>query len=502
MIVRPAAQARPPAWLLALLVLVAFAFQGTRGIWEPDEGRYGAAAVNMHESGDWLVPTVDGVHPHLTKPPVTYWALAASIAAFGQDEWALRLPGALAFVGTGLLVFGLGRRLCPSKPWLPPTVWALSLAPALACNVIATDPILAFFETAAMYAFVEGWSREGDRTRRWLVLMWFGWGLAFLTKGPPGLLPVLAMAAFLAVHDRTRLRSFFAPGGLALFAVVAFGWFALLIVQQPDRLHYFLVHEVYERVLTSAHDRNGRWYGAVEVYLPMLLVGTLPWSVLACLEAGGLRPAWRQWRERLRLRQPQWLLLTWWLAVPLLVFCLARSRLHLYVLPLFVPLALLMSRPLAHWHERVGRRRFVTVTLVAAATVVALKGTAACWPVDRDARAMSARLRSIVGELPFERIVFVGMRPYYGWQLYLHVPVSGIEVGEHRFASSTYVAPAHLCNAIAASGGAVVYAVRTTREERFLAVAKHCGSAAVPLGGLRADGVELRFFAFNQAARW
>ena len=55
---------RPPWWLVALLVLVAFAFQGSRAIWEPDEGRYTGASLNMLQSGDWLLPTVDGEHPH------------------------------------------------------------------------------------------------------------------------------------------------------------------------------------------------------------------------------------------------------------------------------------------------------------------------------------------------------------------------------------------------------------------------------------------------------
>src|SRR5512139_2973096 len=149
----PPARALPG--LLALLFVVAFAFQGTRGIWEPDEGRYSSAGINMHESGDWLIPTVDGEHPHLTKPPMTYWALASSFALFGHNEWAARLPSALAFIGTGLFVFGLGRRLCPARPWLPAAVWALSLAPVAASNVVSTDPLLAFFETAAMFAFVE-----------------------------------------------------------------------------------------------------------------------------------------------------------------------------------------------------------------------------------------------------------------------------------------------------------------------------------------------------------
>jgi len=39
---------RPPWWLLALLVLMAFAFQGTRGLWEPDEGRYTATGLRRN----------------------------------------------------------------------------------------------------------------------------------------------------------------------------------------------------------------------------------------------------------------------------------------------------------------------------------------------------------------------------------------------------------------------------------------------------------------------
>jgi len=152
---------QPAWWLVALLVVVAFAFQGTRAIFEPDEGRYTATAINMLESGDWLVPTLDGERPHLTKPPMVYWAIAASIGAFGYNEWAARLPGALAFVGTGLLLFGLGRRFCPSRPYLPAVTWALSLAPMAGANVVSTDVLLMFFETAAMYAFVEAWQRDG-----------------------------------------------------------------------------------------------------------------------------------------------------------------------------------------------------------------------------------------------------------------------------------------------------------------------------------------------------
>lgn len=485
-----AGRTRLPLWLPALLILIAFSFQGSRGIWEPDEGRYTSAGMNMHENGDWLVPTVDGEHPHLTKPPVVYWALAASFAVFGHNEWAARLPGGLAFVGTGLLVFGLGRRLCPAKPWLPAVVWATSLAPGVASNVISTDPLLVLFETAAMFAFVEGWLRSGNEGRRWYVLMWLGWGLAFLTKGPPGLLPLLAMIGFLAAHDRANLRRLLSPAGLLVFVVVAFTWFVLIVAQQPDRLGYFLGYEVYDRVFTAAHDRNAHWYGAFEVYVPVLVVGTLPWWPLALIAAGGPRRAWRALRERIRARRPDWLLLLWWLLLPLAVFFLARSRLQLYVLPLFVPLALLMSRALAGW---IGRRTLAWTAGLAAAVLVALKGATAHFPSDRDAREIARQIVANIDPSSLDGIVFVGMRPYYGLKVYLDIPVEGVEIGERRFSYSRFVAPENLCSEIA-TAERNLYAVRLIRAERFEQGAQSCGATTRRVGTLRADNFDVVLF--------
>jgi 4-amino-4-deoxy-L-arabinose transferase-like glycosyltransferase len=486
-------------WLLALLLLVAFAFQGTRGIWEPDEGRYSSAGVNMHESGDWLIPTVDGEHPHLTKPPMTYWALASSFALLGQNEWAARLPSALAFVGTGLFVFGLGRRLCPAKPWLPAVAWALSFAPAIASNIVSTDPILTFFETAAMYAFVEAWSRGPAEARRWYVLMWLGWGLAFLTKGPPGLLPLLGMLAFLGLHDRGRLRRMFPAAGLAVFCVVAFGWFAVVIAQQPDRLKYFLGYEVYDRVFTATHKRNAQWYGAFEVYLPALILGTLPWSVLALAGCGGPRAAWHRFRARVRERHPEWLLLAYWLFVPLAVFFLARSRLQLYVLPLFVPLALMFARAIAG-SGRVSERTLGWTAAIAAGVLVALKGFLAYWPSDRDARAVAAQLETFVDPRTTDEIVFVGMRPFYGLNVYMDRHIEGIEIGENRFEHSTYVHKDALCEELGEREGYTVYGIKQRRAPAFVEEARRCGGHPRLLGQVYADGSNVLFYAVPTGA--
>lgn len=486
--------------IAALLVLIGFAFQGTRGVFEPDEGRYTATALNMLESGDWLVPTVDGERPHLTKPPITYWAIAASVRLLGHHEWAVRLPGALAFVGTGLLVFGLGRRFCPAKPWLPPLVWALSLAPVIGANIVSTDALLVFFETAAMYAFVEAWYRDGADRRRWLLAMWLGWGLAFMTKGPPGLLPLGAMVAFLAIHDRPKLRGLFAPPGLLVFALVAFTWFAILVYQQPDRLGYFLGYEVYDRVFTAAHARNAEWYGGFKVYLPVFLAGALPWWVLALIAAGGPRGAWRSMREKVRARDREALLLLYWLALPTVVFFLARSRLQLYVLPLFVPLALVLARSLARW-PWFDRRRLVQVATATAVVILVLKGISGHWPADRDARQMAHEIREAVDLSEVDEIVFIDMRAFFGLTLYLDLRAESVRIGSvDRPHSRRVPTEQELCSELAEKEHSL-YAIKRGRAARFPAAVANCGPLeAIEAGSFHGDGNELVLFTVRPTA--
>ena len=488
-------------WLAALLVLMAFAFQGSRGIFEPDEGRYTATGLNMLASGDWLVPTVDGEHPHLTKPPITYWAIAASVGALGRNEWAARLPGALAFVGTGLLVLGLGRRLCPGKPWLPAAIWALSLAPVIGANIVSTDALLVLFETAAMFAFVEAWRSDGAARRRWLAAMWTGWGLAFMTKGPPGLLPLLAMVVMLAIHDRARLRGLFTLPGLALFAVTGLTWYGLVVWQEPGRLAYFLGYEVYDRVFTAEHNRNAQWYGAIEIYLPILALGALPWSVLALRAAGGPRAAWRRLRERLAAHDVETRLLAYWFLLPLLVFCLARSRLQLYVLPLFVPLALVMARTLADW-AWLDRRRFALAAGTTACLLLALKGALAGLPMDRDARRMAQQIAHVVDLHDIEEIAFLDMRGFFGLGLYLDVRIESVRIGGHQRPHSRLLpSDDDLCDELD-EHEANIYAVKRARLDRLRRSLTDCGPYVVrELGEFQGDGHDIALVDLRPAAR-
>jgi 4-amino-4-deoxy-L-arabinose transferase-like glycosyltransferase len=330
-----------------------------------------------------------------------------------------------------------------------------------------------------------------------MLAMWLGWGLAFMTKGPPGLLPLLAMIVFLAIHDRPRLRGLFAPPGILLFTVVAFTWFGLIVAQDPARLAYFLGYEVYGRVFTAAHDRNAQWYGGLRVYLPVLLVGALPWWPLALKAAGGPRAAWHRLRDGVRVRDRALLLLLYWFFLPLAVFFLARSRLELYLLPLFAPLALLLARPLSRW-AWLDDRRLARVAAVTAAALIALKATAAYVPSNRDARVIAEAIRPVVEQHGIEEVAFVGARPFYGLTMYLRVRVEGLSIGRSLEFANYHLTAETVCEEIA-ERERNVYALKRNRAAEFVATVHACGNLATrEVGVFEADDKKFALFIVDR----
>ena len=76
------------ALLAAILYLPGL---GRPALWEPDEGRYAEIAREMVVSGDYVTPR-DDFELYFEKPPLVYWADAASIRRFRRQ----RIRGAIA----------------------------------------------------------------------------------------------------------------------------------------------------------------------------------------------------------------------------------------------------------------------------------------------------------------------------------------------------------------------------------------------------------------------
>jgi len=470
--------------VVLLALTMALMFQGGRDLWDPDEGRFTNVALQMLRTGDFISLYRHHESLHFTKPPVTYWAIAGSVSLFGWNPWATRFPNVLAYVGVVLLLLRIGRHFAPHRPWLPGLVYATLPLPLLAAHLVTTDTPLAFATTLAMAAYVIA---RFEAKPGWMVVMWGAFGLAFLTKGPPGLLGLLPLLMFHRLSPGgPRLVT---PIGLGVFALIALPWYVVVIQRHEGLLDYLIGCEVVARIATDTHNRHPEWWGGLYVYGLTFALGALPWWPWAW--AAGRRTGWR-WSQA---SEPTRLLLLW-LGMSLLIFMLARSRLPLYVLPLFAPLALLIARQLDGTVFTQGRRMAIAVVTaivvgikLLAASLPALVAylppeTAARVPLHKNARLWADDLRAMAPG-PISEVVFVDDMARYGLHLYLSAEVKKVTFDGDMAEKSISDAPfdnllINTLNAPPDSGR--IFVMKLSNTVRFEAMVSASGLQAHRLG--------------------
>ncbi len=366
---------------LAFLFLLFFDPPGAR-LLDPDETRYAEIPREMLASGDFLTPRLNG-SPYFQKPPLLYWANAASLAAFGRNPFAARLPTRLSAIGTAaLLVAAVPGSLTPGLAlWSAAGTgaWAALIYLSAALSFFLgrfnlVDGLLTFTLTLSFLALRDFLLRReaGLTARRPLALLGLGVGLAVLSKGLIGIvLPGLVFLLWVAVMGRWRrvVDLVFSPAPLALLAVAA-PWFILVERANPGFSEFFFVREHFARYATGEASRAGPFLTFVVAFL----VGLLPWT--ACL-GRALAPLWPPRAATLRARGDD-LFFGLWILVVVLFFSFSQSKLVPYILPAFPAAALLAGRALAGaprgpdgWLGR-GLRRQAVLWSVAAPAVLAL----------------------------------------------------------------------------------------------------------------------------------
>ena len=102
-------------FLLVCLVILAFLFQGARGIWQPDEGYYAGTAVTMLAKNSPLIPYLGENEIFLDKRPMIYWGMIAGLKLWGHNEFAVRFFHGLCFILTSLTVGALSFSMFKDK---------------------------------------------------------------------------------------------------------------------------------------------------------------------------------------------------------------------------------------------------------------------------------------------------------------------------------------------------------------------------------------------------
>lgn len=414
------------AWaaVFGLSLITAFTLNTSRGLFEPTEGRYALSAQEMLRSGRWLEPTLFG-QPHFSKPPLSYWIYAGALAAGTPSVSTMRLPGALAFVGTTMAVTLLGSALFGhTSGVMAGAIYATSPYPVAMASAVGADTFLSLWTTFALCLYVTGVWRSRRRSQRivFTLAVWVCFGLGFLTKRPPALLPGIAIAIDAALHTTRvhRVPLWAHAAGFSLFLVVGLSWYVYCVLSRPELLSSFLGDELFRRIFTDFHKRNPEPIAILTMYLPILVLGTGVWSLIVIGKLIALR-------SRIASiprcgSQREWTFCLVGIAVPFLVFCLAQSRLPGYLLPLFALIAPAQAefirRTSCHPATVVLITLFIALATVVAGKAIAPVVTSSKW----DMAELARRAHTLDPNLELRHATF-SSSPMFGYHFLMPVSV-------------------------------------------------------------------------------
>ncbi len=329
-------------WALCLAVALAFCLNiGSLPLTDVDEGAFSEATREMIERGNLVSPTLNG-QPRHDKPILIYWAQAASVALFGVDEFAFRLPSLLAAVLWLWALHRFCRRYVDRETaQVAAMVLALSLLVGIVARAAIADALLNLWLALAMFALYDydAAVRQGKDKRavgRILLLGYAALGLGFLTKGPVAVLfPALVGAFYLGWCGQwrsLRCAALYWPGWL-LFVAIVLPWHVLVYVEQGDAFFrgFYLQHNVNRYASTfEGHGGNPFYY---LLALPLIVLPFTGWLFAAVRGIG--RTALRDEAGGHLMR-----FLLCWFGVVFVFFSLSRTQLPHYLLygatPLFI----------------------------------------------------------------------------------------------------------------------------------------------------------------------
>jgi len=334
-------------WLVVAVALIWFANLEYRTLIKPDEGRYAEIPREMVVSGDWVTPRLNGLK-YFEKPPLQYWATATAYTLLGEHQWTSRLwTGLTGFAGI-LLVWFAGLRLFGREAaGYAALLLSSSLLYVLMGHINTLDMGVTFFLTLGIVGLLLGQAQaDTTKQRNWMVSAWAGLALAVLSKGLMGLvLPGAALFIYCVVQrDFGVLKRMHWLPGLAVFFVITVPWFVLVMKANPEFFERFFIYEHYTRFTTKDLGRYQPWY----YFIPILLAGALPWTVLMF---DTLLRTFRSSGLPDKMFNTQRFLLIWVVFI-YVFFSVSGSKLPSYLLPMFPALALLMGRRIAEMRER------------------------------------------------------------------------------------------------------------------------------------------------------
>ena len=349
---------------LAVILVLLLLDLGSYGLAETSEARYAEIGREMFLSGDYLNPKLLEIF-HFHKPPITYYLTALGYKLFGITEFGARFFLQVAILLQLLFVYGISNLLFQNKriSLLSGVIYFLMPLVLISSRNLTTDAYLTTFILASIYCW-QYYTQKG--TLSFLYLFYSAIGLALLTKGPVALvfITVYIVTYKLVFKTKTRL-SMHAVLGICICIAIGASWYILVMIENPKLWTYFVEKQLLSRINSDSFNRGKPfWY-----YIPILIGLLLPWLI------GSLFNFRLKLKALAKLGKEEQVLFYSSLVL-LLIFSLFKTKLILYILPVFWMLALIIATRL--YTSTSKTRKYINGTYLILLGVI-LVSILGCW---------------------------------------------------------------------------------------------------------------------------
>jgi 4-amino-4-deoxy-L-arabinose transferase-like glycosyltransferase len=319
----------PPRLALFFACLPLFGWWMT-GLFDVDEGFYGAVVAEMNRRHEWITPFFNG-QPWFEKPILVYWLAKPCMMLFGPN-FGPRLPSVLCTFGLFLVCgFFMKRRYGATAQSLAIFCLGSSILVLALGRLMMTDAPLNLALTTAFLSFYE--SLVGDR--RWRILSAFCIGLGVLAKGPVAIILFILVAGIFLWRNpsqRGQVKGYWLVGTAVLFATIATWYLPCYLANGQVFVQKFLIEQNVGRFLggDKAHSLG---LAGLPFYIPFVLIAVCPWG-------------WVEWRAftKENLDDPFSSFLFIWAVAIFTFFTISSAKLPHYILPMIPPMAMLAAK--------------------------------------------------------------------------------------------------------------------------------------------------------------
>lgn len=340
---------------VAILMILA----SLRPLSHPDEGRYAEIGRWMLQSGDWLIPRLNGM-PFFHKPPLLYWLEALAFSAFGVHPWVARLTpilhAGLMLVAVHVLMTRFGTEKYANRAV---AMVGTSLAFLAGGQYVNHDLMVATWISVSIGSFAIAFMANDKPNFKFAYLGFIACGMGVLSKGLIGFaLPGLVLLIWLIwTHQLKKIRYLPWLSGLSLFGLISVPWFFWVEQSFPSMLNYMFGLHHFQRFAGSGFNNIMPWWfysvGLVVLFFPWVFFVIIPPTKFLKRTAATQPRASYGLNER-SIFTPELISLSWvWLITILVFFSIPATKVVGYALPVIPPLAVLA---VVGWKQVMERR--------------------------------------------------------------------------------------------------------------------------------------------------